>query len=232
MKSKELTIPAGSDEKVSGVVCTPELEPLDKPIGVIIAHGAGNDMHEPVIVKVCEGLAHAGHVTLRFNFIYREKGNKTPDPQAKLESTWESVYRFFTESLPYEFKAVIVGGKSMGGRVASQMAATGKLSAHGLILLGYPLHPPGKKDTLRDSHLYRIDIPMLFFAGSRDSLCDLSLLNSVLNKLNTLWDLMIVQGGDHSFQLPKSESHHQEDIYDKVVQKCNSWVESVFLKTL
>ena len=231
MKSKQLTIPVGADEQVSGIVCTPDSEPKDNAVGVIIAHGAGNDMQEPMIVKVCERLADAGHVTLRFNFVYREKGHKAPDPQAKLETTWEHVYRFFTESLPYNFKTVIVGGKSMGGRVASQMAAAGKLSAQGLILLGYPLHATGKKDTLRDSHLYEMNIPMLFFAGTRDTLCDLSLLNGVLNKLKASWDLLVIEGGDHSFHLPKSANTGQEDVYNKVAERCNGWVQSVFLET-
>lgn len=230
MKSKQLTIPVGEDEKVSGIICTPDSTPTDNAVGVIIAHGAGNDMHEPMIVKVCEILADSGHVTLRFNFLYREKGQKAPDHQAKLETTWECVHRFFIESLPYTFKALIVGGKSMGGRVASQMAAAGKLPAHGLILLGYPLHAPGKKDTLRDSHLYEMNIPMLFFAGTRDTLCDLSLLNGVLVRLKTSWDLMIIEGGDHSFHLPKSTNIIQEDVYNNVAKKCKGWVESIFLK--
>jgi uncharacterized protein len=230
MKCKQLVIPVGVDEKVSGIVCTPGSEPDNGTVGVIIAHGAGNDMHEPMIVKVCEGLADSGHVTLRFNFAYREKGQKAPDTQAKLENTWECVHRFFTESLPYTYNAIIVGGKSMGGRVASQMAAAGKLQADGLILLGYPLHAPGKKDTLRDSHLYGMNIPMLFFAGTRDTLCDLSLLNGVLNKLKASWDLMVIEGGDHSFHLPKSVNISQEDVYSNVVKKCNGWVQTIFLK--
>jgi uncharacterized protein len=231
MKSKQLAIPVGANEKVSGIVCTPDSEPKDNAVGVIIAHGAGNDMHEPMIVKVCEGLADAGHVTLRFNFVYREKEHKAPDPQTKLETTWECVHRFFTESLPYTFNAVIVGGKSMGGRVASQMAAAGKLSAQGIILLGYPLHASGKKDTLRDSHLYEMNIPMLFFAGTRDTLCDLALLNGVLNRLKVSWDLMVIEGGDHSFHLPKSANIDQEEVYNRVAEKCNGWVQAVFLKS-
>jgi uncharacterized protein len=230
MKSEQLTIPVGPDEKVSGIVCIPDSKTEEKAVGVIIGHGAGNDMQEPMIVKVCEGLADAGHVTFRFNFLYREKGHKAPDSQAKLETTWRSVHQFFTTSLSYSFKTVIVGGKSMGGRVASQMAAAGKLSAHGLILLGYPLHAPGKKDMLRDSHLYEMNIPMLFFAGTRDTLCDLLLLKGVLNKLKASWDLMVIEGGDHSFHLPKSANFVQEDIYNNVVEKCNGWIESVFLK--
>jgi uncharacterized protein len=229
MKSKTLAIPIGVDEKVSAVICTPDSESDNKAAGVIIAHGAGNDMQEPLIITVCEELADAGYVTLRFNFAYREKGHKTPDPQAKLESTWKSVHSFFTESLPYKFKKVIVGGKSMGGRVASQMMATGKIAAHGLILLGYPLHAPGKKDTLRDSHLYEMNIPMLFFAGTRDTLCDLSLLKGVLNKLKASWDLMVIDGGDHSFHLPMHANIAQEDVFSNIAEKCNVWMESVDL---
>lgn len=230
MKSKKFAIPLGPNEKVSGIVCTPDNEPDDSAVGVIIAHGAGNDMHEPMIVKVCERLADSGHVTLRFNFLYRERGQKSPDSQAKLENTWECIYRFFTELLNYKFKSIIVGGKSMGGRVASQMAAIGKLPADGLILLGYPLHPAGKKDMLRDAHLYNMKIPMLFFAGTRDTLCDLSLLNGVLGKLKASWDLMVIDGGDHSFHLPKSETDKQGRVYEKVAEKCDEWVQSVFLK--
>jgi len=111
------------------------------------------------------------------------------------------------------------------------MAAAGKLSAQGLILLGYPLHATGKKDTLRDSHLYEMNIPMLFFAGTRDTLCDLSLLNGVLNKLKASWDLLVIEGGDHSFHLPKSANTGQEDVYNKVAERCNGWVQSVFLET-
>jgi uncharacterized protein len=231
MKSKLLDVPVGVDEKVSAVICTPESKPDDKAVGVIIAHGAGNDMQEPLIVRVCEELADAGYVTLRFNFVYREKGHKTPDSQAKLETTWKSVHSFFTQSLPYKFQRVIVGGKSMGGRVASQMVAAGKLTTHGLILLGYPLHSPGKKDTLRDSHLYEINIPILFFAGTRDTLSDLFLLKGVLNKLKASWDLMVIDGGDHSFRLPSSTNTAQEDVYSNVAKKSKVWVESLGLKS-
>jgi uncharacterized protein len=229
MKSKLMAIPVGAEERVSAVICTPDNEPDNKAVGVIIAHGAANNMEEPLIVAVCEGLAHAGYVTLRFNFIYSEKAQKSPDSQAKLETTWKSIHSFFTESLPYKFKRVIVGGKSMGGRVASQMAATGNLPTHGLILLGYPLHAPGKKETLRDSHLYEMNIPMLFFAGTRDTLCDLSLLKDVLNKLKASWDLMVIDGGDHSFHLPMSAKIAQEDVYSNIAKKCKEWVKSVAL---
>ena len=120
MKTENVKIPIEDDESVSGVLCAPDSDLADKAVGVIVAHGAGNDMNEQTIVSVCEGLADAGHAALRFNFSYREKGRKAPDSQKKLESAWEAVYRFFSTSIEYEFKSVIVSGKSMGGRIASQ----------------------------------------------------------------------------------------------------------------
>ena len=101
---------------------------------------------------------------------------------------------------------IIAVGKSMGGRVASQMVAEGLMDVAGLIFLGYPLHAPGKKDQLRDAHLYRIRVPMLFFAGSKDPLCNMDKLNTVLDNLPSYHDLEIIEGGNHSFNLPKSFS--------------------------
>ena len=226
MKSEKFIIPVGTDEKVSGIVCTSDKNLLKQPVGIIVAHGAGNDMHEPLIVTVCERIAQAGHVALRFNFIYREKGAKTVDSQEKLEITWKCIHRFFC-SLPYKLKKIIVSGKSLGGRIASQMLASGQLVADGLILLGYPLHPPGKKDKLRDAHLYQIQKPMLFFAGTRDTLCDTVLLDDVLNRLKVPWELMVIDGGDHSFHLIKEKSADQEDVYRRIAKKCNTWIESL-----
>ncbi|MEJ2363766.1 MAG: hypothetical protein P8017_03640, partial [Deltaproteobacteria bacterium] len=118
-----------------------------------------------------------------------------------------------------------VGGKSLGGRVASQMVGEGLLPADGLILLGYPLHPPGKKEKVRDSHLYRISIPTLFFAGTRDSLCDLGLLRSVLARLTAPWHLETIEGGDHSFRVPKSAGLTEKEIHQRITEKTNRWLQ-------
>ena len=114
----------------------------------------------------------------------------------------------------------------MGGRVASQMVSEGLLSADLLIFLGYPLHPPSKKDKLRDAHLYNIKVPMLFFTGTRDSLCDLDLLKKVLDKLAVPWSLEIIEGGDHSFNVPKYMELTQQEVYDQVLRKTIAWLES------
>ena len=146
-----------------------------KRTGVIVAHGAGNDMETPLLVAFSEGLAAAGYPTLRFNFLYKENGRKTPDRYGTLAETWRQAAVFFRERLSRQIDSWVAAGKSMGGRVASQMVADGLLAAGRLVFLGYPLHPSGNKESLRDAHLYRISVPMLFFAGTRDPLCDLEI---------------------------------------------------------
>jgi predicted alpha/beta-hydrolase family hydrolase len=108
------------------------------------------------------------------------------------------------------------------------MAAEGLLPVEGMIFLGYPLHPPGKKEKLRDAHLYRINIPMLFFAGTRDSLCDLESLRSVLERLAVPWQLETVEGGDHSFRVPKSAGVTADEIHQKITAKASRWLQTTF----
>ena len=96
----------------------------------------------------------------------------------------------------------------------------------GLVFLGYPLHPPGKKDKLRDAHLYMLMVPALFFAGTRDSLCDLKLLRPVLDRLETDWDLEVIEGGDHSFNLLKSAGISQQDVYAHILGKMVAWLKT------
>jgi predicted alpha/beta-hydrolase family hydrolase len=114
----------------------------------------------------------------------------------------------------------------MGGRVALQMVAEGLLPAEGLIFLGYPLHRPGEKEKLRVTHLMRVSVPVLFFAGTRDSLCDVSLLRGMLKRLSVPWDLEVIEGGDHSFRVPKSSGLTQEGVYQRILEKTVEWLQS------
>jgi hypothetical protein len=224
MKILKVSIPITDDETVSGVISVPAEFKTDKTVGVILAHGAGNDMENPLIVDLAGGLADAGFLTLRFNFVYKEKGRKAPDAQKKLEMTWNRVYRFLETHPKYGPDKIVAAGKSMGGRVASQMAASGDLPAAGLIFLGYPLHPPGKKDQLRDAHLYDLQAPLMFFSGSRDPFCDLELLHPVLNRLKCDWNLDIIDGGDHSFRLLKSAGISQQDVHERILRIMIEWL--------
>ena len=224
MRSVDVTIPVPADESVSGVLVVPRGFTAGRTAAVIVAHGAGNDMHTPFLVHFSAGLCRTGYLSLRFNFPYKEKGQKAPDPQEKLVRTWLAAFEFVKNHAQFGTPRIVAAGKSMGGRIASQMAADGLISPKALVFLGYPLHPPGRKEQLRDAHLYRITIPMLFFAGTRDALCDLELLKPVVSRIKAPADLEVVEGGDHSFVLPKSFKSSEEAVYEKILQKTVAWL--------
>jgi hypothetical protein len=224
MKSFDVTIPWSVDENVSGVVQVPQGFQVGHTAAVIVAHGAGNDMHNPLLVHFTQGLGRAGYLSLRFNFPYKEKGQKAPDPAEKLTQAWQAAFEFVKNHPQFGTPRIVAAGKSMGGRIASQMTADGLISPQGLIFLGYPLHPPGRKDQLRDAHLYRIKVPMLFFAGTRDTLCDLTLLKPVVRRLKGPAVLEVVEGGDHSFVLPKAFQVSEAEVYDGILKRTIAWL--------
>jgi len=224
MRSVDVTIPLSAGEQVSGVLEVPRGFVAGCSAAVIVAHGAGNDMHTPLLMHFSAGLCRAGYLGLRFNFPYKEKGQKAPDPQEKLVRTWQAVYEFIQNHPQYGTPRIVAAGKSMGGRVASQMTADGQISPKALVFLGYPLHPPGKKEQLRDAHLYHITAPMLFFAGTRDALCDLELLKPVVRRLKAPTVLELVEGGDHSFVLLKSFNTSEEEVSDRILKRTIDWL--------
>ena len=219
---KRIRIPVTDKEETSAVLSLPTGKA--RSTAIVVAHGAGNDMNTPLLEAFSEGLAGAGYPTLRFNFLYREHGKKAPDSPAVLEKTWLAAHRFMNESSGLEVSTFVAAGKSMGGRIASQMVASGILPAAGLVFLGYPLHPAGSREKLRDAHLYDIMVPMLFFAGTRDPLCDLRLLDAVLKRLRHQWDLHTIEGGDHSFHVPKSAGLGDREIFSAIIKKTLEWL--------
>lgn len=173
----------------------------DGKTAIILAHGAGQSIESPFMRFFQEALPKRGFLSVQFNFEYMEKGRKIPDPQPKMQSRYREVVQEVIEA--HGPKRIIIGGKSMGGRVASYIAADMK-EVSGLVFLGYPLHPPGKQDQLRDAHLYVINKPMLFLSGTRDAFADRPLLERVVNRLGDSATLVWTQGGDHSLRAGKS----------------------------
>ena len=224
MKSLDVIIPVSADESVSGVLEVPQGFEAGRTAAVIVSHGAGNDMHTPLLVHFSTGLCRAGFLSLRFNFPYKEKGQRAPDPPEKLNRTWQAAFEFVMNHPQFGTPRIVAVGKSMGGRIASQMTADGLILPKALIFLGYPLHPPGRKEQLRDAHLYRINIPMLFFAGTRDTLCDLDLLKPVVSRLKAPAVLEVIEGGDHSFVLPKSFNTSAEEVCDRILKRPIAWL--------
>ncbi|GIW42050.1 MAG: hypothetical protein KatS3mg076_2627 [Candidatus Binatia bacterium] len=181
-------------------------------------------MANPVVSVPHEVLARRGYLSVKFNFPYKERGGTRPDPEEVLRDAYRSVAGFVSER--YRPEAVVLGGKSLGGRMASLLAAEG-FPCRALVFLGYPLHPPRKTDRLRTAHLFRIEVPMLFFAGTRDSLCDLELLRRTLAQLRAPTTLHVVEGGDHSFSVPKRSGRTTEEVLAEIAEKTAEFLEQV-----
>ena len=164
----KLFIPVPDRDPVTGKLAVPANFKPGRAPGIILAHGAGNDLENPLLAFLAEGLAQNGVLALRFNFPYKEAGRGAPDKPEVLESTWGAVYSFLSNHPRYRPGSIVAAGKSLGGRIASQAVASGRLPVQGLIFYGYPLHPPGHPEKLRDAHLYALSLPMLFFEGTRD----------------------------------------------------------------
>jgi predicted alpha/beta-hydrolase family hydrolase len=184
------------DLEVSGVYARPE-----HPVAtLVLAHGAGAGMEHPFMSGFTRGLNDDGVATLRFNFPYREAGRKFPDRPPAAIATWRAAMAEAARQARShgDTGPVWAAGKSFGGRMASMAVAEG-MSAAGLVYLGYPLHPPGKPEKLRDEHLYGLTLPMLFLQGSRDTFATPELLEGVVARIGPSAVLQWIDGGDHSF---------------------------------
>ncbi|HZD17358.1 MAG TPA: alpha/beta family hydrolase [Actinomycetota bacterium] len=172
--------------------------PVDAVAWLVVAHGAGAGMDHPFLVGFCRAMATHGVATTRFNFHYANAGRRSPDPEPALRAAWEEA--FAGTSAMARGVPVLAGGKSLGGRIASMCVADG-MPAAGLVFLGYPLHPPGKPERLRDEHLYRVGVPMLFLHGTKDPFASAELLRPVIERLGDRATYVPVEGGDHSFNV-------------------------------
>lgn len=162
---------------------------------IILAHGAGQGMNSPFMKYFRDELTRRGFPTTTFNFEYMEAKRKMPDPQPKLRARYRQVVAEVLQS--QNPRRLFVGGKSMGGRVASYIAGDTP-GVTGLIFLGYPLHPPGNQSQLRDEHLYSLQLPMLFVSGTKDVFAERELLDRVVRKIGARATLVWIENGDHS----------------------------------
>jgi len=186
---------------------------------LILAHGAGSGSTSEFMERFATGLAGPSLRVCRFDFGYMAAGRKSPDRQAVLEETFREV----ADGVRAGHRKILLGGKSMGGRIASNVVAAG-YPADGLVFLGYPLHPPGRPDRIRDSHLYEISVPMLFVEGTRDPFCPLDTLERVRSKLHAPSDLFVVEDGDHSFKVRKSSSRDTPAAWQEAIEGIRQWL--------
>ncbi len=200
------------------------LVPEDYQAILIIAHGAGSDMHSPFISFLQRSIAEQGIMTVKFNFPYMQQGRRAPDHAPILEATWLAVIDAVLQDTKCRPEQLFLSGKSMGGRYASSMIAAQQQGFGGLILYGYPLHPPGKPEKLRSAHLAAITCPMLFFQGTRDALCRLDILKAVLQGLDPVPELHVIDGGDHSFKVLKRLQRSEQSVWEEIARHSSAWI--------
>jgi uncharacterized protein len=192
---------------------------------LILAHGAGAGQRSPFMTAFAGALAALGVDTVTFNFLYMEQGRRVPDRPAALEACYRSVIDRVHAECPSAHERLLIGGKSMGGRIATQVAAADRsFPLSGLVLLGYPLHPPGRPEQRRDAHLPDVLAPMLIIQGSRDTFGTPAEFAPILEALAPRATLHVVAGGDHSLKVAKSGKTGQVGVYADVQRTMVEWI--------
>ena len=238
--STRFTVPLGGVEAVTALAYTDRAATRVEAT-LVLGHGAGAGQTSPFMVSFAAGLAARGLDVITFNFLYTEQGRRAPDRGPRLEACYRAVVETARAGrLEVAARPLLIGGKSMGGRIASQIAAAAQdddddddgatqspgLDVAGLVLLGYPLHPPGRPDRMRDAHLPRVGVPMLVVQGSRDSFGTEDELRVVLDQLPAA-RLHVVEGGDHSFNIRRKSAPPREEIYATVMDEIVTWIRAV-----
>jgi predicted alpha/beta-hydrolase family hydrolase len=198
-------------------------------VTLVLAHGAGAGQDQRFMVEFARGLASRGVDVMTFNFLYTEQRRRIPDRTEKLESCYRAAIAAARSYAPFGGGAIFIGGKSMGGRIATHLAAAAGDDApaagiNGLVLLGYPLHPPGKPDQPRTAHLAKIRVPMLIVQGSRDPFGTPDELRPVLDGLAADVTLQVVENGDHSLAPPKRGAVSAEQTYGELQDVISRWI--------
>ena len=191
---------------------------------LILGHGAGGGQTGSFMVTFATELAARGIDAVTFNFFYAEHRRGAPDKNDLLEACYRAVIQAVRKHPKLRRNKLAIGGKSMGGRIASQVAASGVSDIAGLVFLGYPLHPPGRPEQLRAKHLPDIKSPMLFVQGSRDTFGTADELRKVMNEFNAPAELFVIESGDHSFKVPKSSGSTQDAVFESVQDEITRWL--------
>ena len=191
----------------------------DAKATLVLAHGAGSSMRHPSLVRLQDGLAAHGVTVVTFDFPYRARGGGAPDRMPVLVAAYAAVVAAVRLDRPAR---LFIGGRSLGGRAASHLAAAGT-AVDGLVFVAFPLHPPGKPGTSRADHLATIRTPMLFVQGTRDTFARFDLLTSVVSSLPAA-TLHAIPDADHGLRVPKRGGRTDADVLDETLGTIAAWI--------
>lgn len=228
MDKSELKIAVSDADSVTAFLY-PAANATKAKATILLGHGAGANQLSGFMRLFAAGLAERGLDVVTFNFLYMEQGRKIPDPAPRLESCYRAVIDAVVKHKKLKGNRLVIGGKSMGGRIASQVAASQPDDIDGLVFLGYPLHPPGRPDKLRSAHLPKIKMPMLFVQGSRDAFGSKQEIETIIKKLRLRAELYSIEGGDHSLKAPKSVGP-QDQIYTETMGAIANWIRHTIIR--
>lgn len=186
--------------------------------GILLAHGAGTNQDHQFMVLLRDGLSHAGHTVMTFNYPYTERGAKRPDRPEKLISC----HRSAAEALGGRVESLFLAGRSMGGRIGTYVVSEGT-PANGLVLYSYPLHPAGKPEKLRVDQFPDIHVPMLFFQGTKDALARMELFDAHIRPLQNA-EVEVLEGASHS---PKTGGWSYESTVARLVAGTSAWIKGI-----
>ena len=230
-EAEKLTVDVNDKEAVTAL-----LYPAEKKdragLTIILGHGAGANQESGFMRHFAKGLASRGLDVMTFNFVYMEQDRSVPDQKHKLEGCFLAVIAAALKHKKLKSNRLVLGGKSMGGRIASQvMAGEARESiaedVAGLVFLGYQLHPPGQSTKLRVEHLEHIKKPMLFVQGTRDALGSPDEIKPHIKNLRPAPKIYSIEGGDHSFKAPKKFGKPPDQIFDDAMNEIDRWVRSI-----
>lgn len=211
---------------VSGVLGVPEWWPTGARIGVVLAHGAGRDMNDPLVAGLHRGLTERKALTLRFNFPFAEAKRPRPDSLAVLERTFRQAVAVLGRDPTAPPAHVFVGGVGLGAHVAAQAAA--RLRVNGVFLIGYPLHSRDQPTrNVKADALYRLVSPLLFIQGTRDRHCELDALRSTLTRVGTVKTLHVIEEADGAMAVSKRSGRTPDDVARELLDALDSWFHQV-----
>lgn len=226
---EELQIPLAESvddlRHVSAVLGIPQWWPTGSRVGVVLAHGRGESLADPLIEHLQRELTERRYLTLRFNFPFAEQGKRGPDPAAVLRRTYQAAIAVLGRDPTAAPAHLFLGGKGVGAQAAAALAT--RLRLDGLFFLGFPLHPQDKPEKAKADDLYRIISPMLFVQGTRDRYCDLDTLRQTLSRVGAPIALHVAEEADHRFKVLKKSLRRPEEVHEEVLATLDAWMQKV-----